>query len=48
MNNKNINQINDETDKADLPRYGKTYLYDGGTGEKFDQPATVGVIYILK
>ena len=44
----NINQINEETDKADLPRYGKTYLYDGGTGEKFDQPATVGVIYMLK
>ena len=44
----NINQINDETDKANLPRYGKTYLYDGGTGEKFDQPATVGVIYMLK
>ncbi len=30
------------------PRYGKTYLYDGGTGERFDQPATVGVIYMLK
>ena len=36
------------TDKAGLPRYGKTYLYDGGTGERFDQPATVGVIYMLK
>jgi DNA-directed RNA polymerase subunit beta len=36
------------TDKAGLPRYGKTYLYDGGTGEPFDQPATVGVTYMLK
>jgi len=36
------------TDKAGLPAYGKTYLYDGGTGERFDQPATVGVIYMLK
>ena len=35
-------------DKAGVPRYGKTYLYDGGTGERFDQPATVGVIYMLK
>ncbi len=36
------------TDKAGLPRNGKTYLYDGGTGERFDQPATVGVTYFLK
>ncbi len=36
------------TDKASLPRYGKTYLYDGGTGDRFDQPATVGVTYMLK
>ncbi|MDH6356713.1 DNA-directed RNA polymerase subunit beta [Parabacteroides sp. PF5-9] len=36
------------TDKAGIPRYGKTYLYDGGTGERFDQPATVGVTYFLK
>jgi DNA-directed RNA polymerase subunit beta len=36
------------TDKAGLPRYGKTYLRDGGTGEWFDQPATVGVIYMIK
>jgi DNA-directed RNA polymerase subunit beta len=43
-----IFEINDYTDKAGLPRYGKTYLYDGGTGERFDQPATVGVIYMLK
>ena len=36
------------TEKAGVPEYGKTYLYDGGTGERFDQPATVGVIYMLK
>jgi DNA-directed RNA polymerase subunit beta len=36
------------SDKAELPRYGKCYLYDGGTGDRFDQPATVGVIYMLK
>ena len=36
------------TDKAGIPRFGKTYLYDGGTGERFDQPATVGVSYMLK
>ncbi len=41
-------QINDYTDKAGLPRFGRTYLRDGGTGERFKQPATVGVIYILK
>ena len=35
-------------DKASVPRYGKTYLYDGGTGERFDQTATVGIIYMLK
>jgi DNA-directed RNA polymerase subunit beta len=43
-----IEDINQWTDKAELPRYGRTYLYDGGTGERFDQPATVGVIYMLK
>jgi len=43
-----IDQINELTDKAGIPRYGHTYLYDGGTGERFDQPATVGVIYMLK
>ena len=36
------------TDKAGLPRYCSMYLYDGGTGERFDQPATVGVTYMLK
>ena len=43
-----IDDINKETDEADLPRFGQTYLYDGGTGERFDQPATVGIIYMLK
>ena len=43
-----LEQINEYTDKAGLPRTGRTYLYDGGTGERFDQPATVGVIYMLK
>jgi DNA-directed RNA polymerase subunit beta len=43
-----IDQISEYTDKAGVPKYGKTYLYDGGTGERFDQPATVGVIYMLK
>ena len=43
-----LDDLNAWTDKAGLPRYGKCYLYDGGTGERFDQPATVGVIYMLK
>jgi DNA-directed RNA polymerase subunit beta len=43
-----IDQISEYTEKAGVPKYGKTYLYDGGTGERFDQPATVGVIYMLK
>ena len=43
-----LENLNEWTDKAGLPRYGKTYLFDGGTGEQFDQPATVGVIYMLK
>ncbi|MCC8096552.1 MAG: DNA-directed RNA polymerase subunit beta [Tannerellaceae bacterium] len=43
-----LDDLNEWTDKAGVPRYGKTYLYDGGTGEKFDQPATVGVTYFLK
>jgi len=41
-------QLNEWTDKAGLPRFGRTFLTDGGTGEKFDQPATVGIIYMLK
>lgn len=43
-----LDDICSYTDKAGVPRYGKTYLHDGGTGEKFDQPATVGIIYMLK
>ncbi len=43
-----LDEINKLTDEADVPKFGHTYLYDGGTGEKFDQPATVGVIYMLK
>ena len=43
-----IDDINKETDAAGLPRFGQIYLYDGGTGERFDQPATVGIIYMLK
>ena len=43
-----IDEINSFTEEAGVPKYGNTYLYDGGTGERFDQPATVGVIYMLK
>lgn len=43
-----LEDLDQWTDKAGLPRYCKTYLYDGGTGEQFDQPATVGVTYMLK
>ena len=43
-----LDDLNGWTDKAGIPRYGKTYLYDGGTGERFHQPATVGVTYMLK
>jgi len=43
-----LDEINEITEKAGIPKFGHTYLYDGGTGEKFDQAATVGVIYMLK
>ncbi|MBR5740063.1 MAG: DNA-directed RNA polymerase subunit beta, partial [Firmicutes bacterium] len=43
-----LENICEYTDKAGLPRYGTTRLRDGGTGELFDQPATVGVIYMIK
>ena len=43
-----LEDLSEWTEKAGVPEYGKTYLYDGGTGERFDQPATVGVIYMLK
>ena len=43
-----LDQIDEYVSKAGLPRYGSTYLNDGNSGLKFDQPATVGVIYMLK
>jgi DNA-directed RNA polymerase subunit beta len=43
-----INEIDVEIQAANLPSLGQTYLYDGETGERFHQPATVGVIYMLK
>ena len=43
-----IDEINHYTEKAGIPQFGHTYLYDGGTGKRFDQKATVGVIYMLK
>jgi len=43
-----LDQINVITDSAGVPRFGHTYLYDGGTGKRFDQPATVGIIYMIK
>ena len=43
-----LDSLNEWTDKAGLPRAGKTQLYDGGTGEAFDQMATVGVTYFMK
>ena len=43
-----LESISEFTDKAGVPRYGVTRLIDGETGEQFDQPATVGVIYMMK
>ncbi|MGC6284021.1 MAG: DNA-directed RNA polymerase subunit beta [Polaribacter sp.] len=43
-----LDEINKYTDDAGIPRFGHTHLYDGGTGKRFDQPATVGVIYMIK
>ncbi|HCT93199.1 MAG: DNA-directed RNA polymerase subunit beta [Bacteroidetes bacterium GWE2_39_28] len=43
-----LDEICQYTDNAGIPKYGKTYLRDGGTGDLFDQPATVGIIYMLK
>ena len=43
-----LDDIHEYTEKAGISNFGKTYLYDGGTGEKFDQPATVGIIYMFK
>ena len=43
-----VEEIDEYVDKAKLPKLGQTYLYDGGTGDRFHQQATVGVIYMLK
>ncbi len=43
-----LEEIDAQTDEAGVPRFGRTYLHDGGTGQRFDQPATVGVIYMIK
>ena len=43
-----LSELDEYCEKAGIPQFGKTYLYDGGTGERFDQPATVGVIYMMK
>ncbi|MEG1935870.1 MAG: DNA-directed RNA polymerase subunit beta, partial [Rikenellaceae bacterium] len=43
-----LDEINEYAEKAGIPRSGRTFLSDGGTGERFDQPATVGVVYMLK
>jgi len=43
-----VNEIAEKIDEAGLPKFGHTYLYDGETGERFDQKATVGIIYIIK
>jgi DNA-directed RNA polymerase subunit beta len=43
-----IEQIDEYVSKAGLPKFGSTYLYDGGSGQRFDQPATVGIIYMMK
>jgi DNA-directed RNA polymerase subunit beta len=43
-----IDDIHSYTAKAGVPDYGRTFLHDGGSGDRFDQPATVGVIYMLK
>ena len=43
-----LDEINEYTEKAGVPKFGQTYLYDGGTGDRFDQTATVGIIYMLK
>ena len=43
-----LDDLSEWTDKAGLPRLCSTYLYDGETGDRFDQPATVGITYFLK
>jgi DNA-directed RNA polymerase subunit beta len=48
FNGATLDEIQGEIESAGLPRLGRTFLQDGGTGERFDTPATVGVIYMLK
>ena len=43
-----MEEVDNELKEAELPEFGRTYLYDGLTGDKFDQPVTVGIIYMLK
>src|SRR6202158_6448363 len=43
-----VAEIAEQIEKANLPSFGHTHLYDGETGERFDQKATVGIIYIIK
>ncbi|NNF01703.1 MAG: DNA-directed RNA polymerase subunit beta, partial [Bacteroidia bacterium] len=43
-----MEDIQKHIDDAGIPNLGVTHLYDGGTGDRFDQPATVGVIYMMK
>jgi DNA-directed RNA polymerase subunit beta len=43
-----IEEVSSELNEANLPEFGRTYLYDGLSGDKFDQQVTVGVIYMLK
>ncbi|MCD4746602.1 MAG: DNA-directed RNA polymerase subunit beta [Bacteroidales bacterium] len=48
FNGASTEQINDYMEKAGLPKNGRVYLYDGGTGKRFDQPITIGYIYMIK
>lgn len=43
-----VDEIAQNIEKAGLPTFGHTYLYDGETGQRFDQKATVGIIYVIK
>ena len=43
-----VEEIAEHIDRAGLPKFGHTYLYDGETGDRFDQKATVGIIYMIK
>ena len=43
-----VDEIAEKITEAGLPKFGHTYLYDGETGDRFDQKATVGIIYVIK